>query len=52
MLEVFFYNCIINEKKIEYKKIRKLVRFFFFKNRIRIVSAKVRGSNKDGRDVF
>ncbi len=26
--------------------------FFFFKNRIRIESARVRGSNKDGRDVF
>ncbi len=25
---------------------------FFLKNRIRIESARVRGSNKDGRDVF
>ncbi len=25
---------------------------FFFKNRIRIEGARVRGSNKDGRDVF
>ncbi len=28
------------------------VLFFFFKNRIKIESARVRGSNKDGIDVF
>ncbi len=30
----------------------KVFFFFFFKNRIRIESARVRGSNKDVRDVF
>ncbi len=60
MLQAFFafVNCIINKKKtnIEYKKIRKasvsFFFFFFFKNIIRIESARVRESNKDGRDVF
>ncbi len=55
MLEAFyaFVSCIINKKKtnIEYKKIRK-ASINILKNIIRIESATVRGSNKDGRDVF
>ncbi len=49
MLEAFyaFVNCKINKKNT--KTLEKLVSFLFFKNRIRIESARVRGSNKDGR---
>ncbi len=38
-------------QKVKKKKL-VLVYIYFFKNRIRIESARVRGSNKDGRDVF
>ncbi len=55
MLEAFFafVNCIIKKKetnRLNTKRLKKLV--FFFKNRIRKESARVRGSSKDGRHVF
>ncbi len=47
MLVVLFF------KKTSSKKSKsKRNKFFFLKNRIRIESARVKGSNKDGRDVF
>ncbi len=59
MFEAFFafVNCIKNTNKIECKKIREAsVSFFVLReqewNIIRIESARVRGSNKDGRGVF
>ncbi len=53
MLKAFFafVNCMINKKKTVYKKIRMLL-LVFLKHRIRIEIARVRGSNKDRRDVF
>ncbi len=53
MLEAFFafVNCMINKKKTEYKNIRNAL-LVFLKHRIRIEIARVRGSNKDRRDVF
>ncbi len=53
MLEAFFafVNCMINKKKTEYKNIEMLL-LVFLKHRIRIEIARVRGSNKDRRDVF
>ncbi len=52
MLEAFFafVNCMINKKKTEYKNIRNAT--VFLKHRIRIEIARVRGSNKDRRDLF
>ncbi len=62
MFEAFFafVNCIKNTNKIECKKIREasvsfLVCFVLREqewNIIRIEIARVRGLNKDGRDVF
>ncbi len=57
MFEAFFafVNCIINKKKTNRwntKRLEKLVLVCLFKNRIRIESARVRGSDRGGRDVF
>ncbi len=57
MLEAFyaFVNCKINQNKtniIKTERLERLVLVSFLKNRFRIESARVRASNKDGRDVF
>ncbi len=57
MLEAFyaFVNCKINQNKtniIKTERLERLVLLSFLKNRFRIESDRVRGSNADGRDVF
>ncbi len=53
MLEAFFayVNCMINKRK-QNTKILEMLLLVFLKHRIRIEIARVRGSNKDRRDVF
>ncbi len=53
MLEAFFafVNCMIKKRK-QNTKILEMLLLVFLKHRIRIEIARVRGSNKDRRDVF
>ncbi len=53
MLEAFF-AFIINKKKTNRSNTKRLekLELFIFKNKMIIECASIRGSNKDGRDVF